>query len=64
MLVLKADKRKDWEDKAMVGYFIGYSKSNVEYCVLLCDALVTSVHVICEAKPTLPTCKLMIYLQQ
>ena len=31
VLVPKADRRKDWEDKAMVGYYIGYSKTKVGY---------------------------------
>ena len=46
MLVPKADRRKDWEDKAMVGYFIEYSKSKVVYRVLLGDTVITSVHVL------------------
>ena len=35
MLVPKADRLKDWEDKAMVELFIGYSKSIAGYRVLL-----------------------------
>ena len=46
VLVPKADRCKDWEDKAMVGYFIGHSKSKVGYHVLLGDTVVTSVHVL------------------
>ena len=39
MLIPKTDRRKDWEDKAMVGYFIGHSKTTAGYPIL------TSVHV-------------------
>ena len=46
VLIPKADRRKDWEDKAMVGYFIGYSKTKADYRILLCDTVVTSVHVL------------------
>ena len=46
VLIPKADRRKDWEDKAMVGHFIGYSKTKVGYKVLLQDTEVTSVHVL------------------
>ena len=46
MLIPKADRRKEWEDKAMVGYFIGYSKTKAGYRILLCDTVVTSVHVL------------------
>ena len=46
VLVPKADRRKDWEDKASVGYFIGYSKTKAGYRVLLRDTVVTSVHVL------------------
>ena len=41
----KADRRKDWEDKARVDYFICYSKTKVGYQVLVGDAEITSVHV-------------------
>ena len=37
---------RDWEDNAMVGYFIGYSKTKAGYRILLCDTVVTSVHVL------------------
>ena len=40
VLVPKANRRKDWEDKAMVGYYIGYSKTKVGYRVLLGDTVV------------------------
>ena len=43
VLVPKADRRKDWEAKASVGYFIGYSKTKAGYRVLLGDTVVTSV---------------------
>ena len=42
----KADRRKDWEDKALVGYFVGYSKTKAGYKILLQDTEVTSVHVL------------------
>ena len=34
VLVPKADRRKDWEEKAMEGFYIGYSKTKVGYHVL------------------------------
>lgn len=37
VLDFKADRRRDWEDKSMVGYFIGYARSKVGYHVLLGD---------------------------
>jgi hypothetical protein len=46
VLIPKADRRKDWEDKAMVGHFIGYSKTKIGYKILLQDTEVTSVHVL------------------
>ena len=46
MPVPRVDRRKDWEDKAMVGYFIGYPKTKEGYRILLCDTTVTSVHVL------------------
>ena len=46
VLVPMADRLKDWEDKAVVGYYIGYSKTKVEYRALLGDTVVTSVHVL------------------
>jgi hypothetical protein len=42
----KADRRKDWEDKSCVGYFIGHSKTKAGYKVLIGDTVVTSVHVL------------------
>ena len=35
VLIPKTDRRKDWEDKAMVRYFIAYSKSKTGYRVIL-----------------------------
>ena len=46
VLVPRADRRKDWDDKAMVGYFIGYSKTKAGYRILLGDTTVTSVRVL------------------
>ena len=46
VLIPKAYRRKDWEDKAIVGYFIDYSKTKVGYRILLCDTVVTSVHML------------------
>ena len=46
VLVPRADRRKDWEDKEMVGYFIGYSNTKAGYRILLGDTTVTSVHVL------------------
>ena len=43
VLIPKEDRRKDWEDKAMIGYFVGYSKTKAGYRILLCD---TVVHVL------------------
>ena len=44
----KADRRKDWDDKAQVGYFVGYSEDTVGWQVYLpdSDTFVTSVHVL------------------
>ena len=46
VLIPKADRRKDWEDKSTVGYYIGYSKTKVGYRALLGDTVVTSAHVL------------------
>ena len=46
VLIPKADRRKDWEDKAMVGHFLGYSKTKAGYRVMLQETEVTSVHVL------------------
>ena len=46
VLIPKAKSRKDWKDKAMLGYFIGYSEMKAWYHVTLGDTLVTSVHVL------------------
>ena len=35
----EADRKKDWQDNAMVGYFIGYSKTKAGYCVILGDTV-------------------------
>ena len=48
VLIAKADQRKDWEDKAMVGYFIGYSNTEAGYRVIQGDTVVTSVHVLLD----------------
>ena len=48
VLVPKADRRKDCEDKAMLGYYIGYPKTKVRYPVLLGDTVVTTVHVLLD----------------
>ena len=46
VLVPKLHRRNDWKDRAMVGYFIEYSKSKVGYRVILGDTVITSVHVL------------------
>ena len=47
VLVPNADRRKNWEVKARVGYFIGYSRTKSGYRVLLGDTVVIiSVHAI------------------
>ena len=46
VLVPKADRRKDWEDKALVGHFVGYSTDKKGYKIMLHDTVVTSVHVL------------------
>ena len=46
VLTPKADRRKDWEDKAMTGYFIGYPADRKGYKVLVGDTVVHSVHVL------------------
>ena len=46
VLIPKADRRKDWEDKAMIGHFIGYSKTKIGYLVIIGDTVLTSVHVL------------------
>ena len=47
ILILKADRKMDWEDKAMVGYFIWYSKK-ARCRVIMGDVVVTSVHVLLD----------------
>jgi hypothetical protein len=44
----KADRRKDWQDKAQVGYFVGYSDTTVGWEIYLpaSDTFVTTVHVL------------------
>jgi hypothetical protein len=44
----RADRRKDWDDKALIGYFMGYSTEKAGYQVFLpADSkVVTSVHVL------------------
>jgi hypothetical protein len=46
VLIAKADRRKDWEDKSMIGCLIGYSKDKKGYRVLIGSAVITSVHVL------------------
>jgi hypothetical protein len=46
VLIPKADRRKDWEDKAQIGWFIGYSRDKIGWRVMLGDTVVTSVHVL------------------
>eukprot|EP00602_Paraphysomonas_sp_CaronLab_P004809 CAMPEP_0185023452 /NCGR_PEP_ID=MMETSP1103-20130426/6129_1 /TAXON_ID=36769 /ORGANISM="Paraphysomonas bandaiensis, Strain Caron Lab Isolate" /LENGTH=1343 /DNA_ID=CAMNT_0027556055 /DNA_START=49 /DNA_END=4080 /DNA_ORIENTATION=+ len=50
VLTTKADRRKDWDDKALIGYLIGYSDEKVGYDVYLpaTDRVVTSVHVLTD----------------
>ena len=45
-LVSRADRCKDWEDNAMVGYFLGDSKTKAGCRILLGDTTVTSVQVL------------------
>jgi len=49
----KADRRKDWDDKAQVGYFVGYSEDTMGWQVWLpeSDTYVTSVHVLFDESP-------------
>ena len=46
----KADRRKDWEDKALVGYLMGYSDEKVGYHVYLPESnkVVTTVHILTD----------------
>lgn len=46
VLVPKADRRKDWEEKAQTGYFVGFPDEQMGYQVLIGDTIVTSVHVL------------------
>jgi hypothetical protein len=46
VLVPKADRRKDWEDKSKVGYLMGYSLDKKGYRVLIGSTILTSVHVL------------------
>jgi hypothetical protein len=46
VLIPKADRRKDWEDKSMIGHFIGYSKNKKGYMIMCGDTVITSVHVL------------------
>ena len=49
----KADRRKDWDDKAQIGYFTGYSETTVGWEVYLpaSNTFVTSVHVLFDESP-------------
>jgi len=46
VLTPRSDRRKDWEDKAMIGFFLGYPTEKNGYRVMLGDTVVTSVHVL------------------
>ena len=48
VLVFKADRRKDWGDKAMVVYFMGYSKCKEGALMLLGDTVVLRVCKYCS----------------
>jgi hypothetical protein len=50
VLVPKANRRKDWEDKAMIGIFLGLSKDKTGYRILIGDTVVTSIHVLFDEK--------------
>ena len=53
VLTPKADRRKDWEEKAQTGVFIAYSDSKQGWTVWLpeYDKSVTSVHVLFDEQP-------------
>jgi hypothetical protein len=53
VLTPKADRRKDWEDKAQVGYFVGYSETTVGWEIYLpaSDTFVTTVHALFDESP-------------
>ena len=48
-----ADRRKDWDDKAQVGYFMGYSQDTVGWEIYLpaSNTMITSVNVLFDEKP-------------
>jgi hypothetical protein len=48
----KADRRKDWDDKAQIGYFVGYSTDTVGWEIYLpdSDTFVTTVHVLFDER--------------
>ena len=55
VLVPASSRRKDWEDKAWAGYFLGYSEDKAGWTIYLPeqDKEVTSVHVLFdESIPT------------
>jgi hypothetical protein len=49
----KADRRKDWEEKAQTGHFIGYSPDKAGWIIWLPEyqKTVTSVHVLFDEQP-------------
>jgi len=53
VLTPKADRRKDWEDKAQVGYFVGYDETTVGWQIYLpsSDMFVTTVHALFDEEP-------------
>ena len=50
VLIPKADRRKDWEDKSKIGYYIGLSKTKIGYMVLIGDIILTSIHVLFDER--------------
>jgi hypothetical protein len=50
VLIPKANRRKDWEDKSMIGHFMGLSTTKVGYKVMIGDTIVTSVHALFDEK--------------
>jgi hypothetical protein len=48
----KADRRKDWDDKAQIGYFVGYGQEQVGWEIYLpaSDTFVTAVNVLFDER--------------
>jgi len=48
----KAARNKDWDDKALTGYFVGYSESTVGWQIFLpaTNEIVTTVHVLFDER--------------